>query len=258
MTEPHIAAPPSFRRITPVRAYEGVVAQIEEAILAGRLGPGRRLPSEREMMVQFAVSRATVREALRVLESSGLVRSRPGDPGGGAEVQSSSTKSLSKALTSFAMLGQMGVADLVQFRMVVEGSAVRLAAVLHDQQGLAAMQSALVTMQDAVGLPYEEFSAADVAFHLSVARCSGNQLLSACSEVAVDMVLQLIRDKLRGSADRPALMRETVARHAQYMKAIEAKDGELAERLARQDLLDYYGPYADDEGRARMQVLLNK
>jgi DNA-binding FadR family transcriptional regulator len=247
---------PSFNRITPVRAYEGVVAQIEAAIFDGRLTPGQRLPSEREMMTQFAVSRATVREALRVLESNGLVRSRPGDPNGGAEVQRSSTKNLSKAMTSFARLGRMGVPELVQFRMVVEGSAVRLAAVLHDQAGLGAMQTAYEHMKEAVSGSYEDFSAADVAFHLSVARCSGNQLLTACSEVARDMVLGLIKDKLEASPDRGSLMGETVARHGEYLKAIKSRNGIKAEALARQDLMDYYGAYTDDEGRERMSALL--
>lgn len=71
-----------FQPVQPVRAYQRIVEQIEEALSRGDLVPGQRLPSERELVTQFAVSRSTVREALRVLESNGMVRSRPGDPNG--------------------------------------------------------------------------------------------------------------------------------------------------------------------------------
>ena len=63
-----------------MRLYQRIVEQIEDAIARGELKPGQRLPSERELVVQFGASRSTVREALRVLESNGVVRSRPGDP----------------------------------------------------------------------------------------------------------------------------------------------------------------------------------
>lgn len=245
-----------FNKVTPVRAYEGVVSQVEAAIFEGRLLPGHRLPSERDLMTQFEVSRATVREALRVLESNGLVRSRPGDPNGGAEVQRSSTKTLSKAMMTFARLGQMGIPELVQFRMIVEGSAIRLAAVMHDSAGLDAMVDAYRRMSDREGGDYEEFSRADVDFHHSVARCSGNPLLAACSEVAHDMVLDLIQDKLAAAPDSAAVMKESTARHGEYLKAIKARNGVKAETLARQDLLEYYGPYTDDQGRGAMSALL--
>ncbi len=250
--------PPAFRSITPVRAYEGVVAQIEEAILAGQLRPGHRLPSERALMAQFEVSRGTIREALRVLESNGLVRSRPGDPSGGAEILANSSGRLAKALTTFARLGQVGIVELVEFRMVVEGSAVRLAAELHDQQALDAMEAAYAEMQRAVGVSYEAFSDADVAFHLAVASCSGNSLLTACSEFARSMVLQMTVDHIRGAADSEALMQETLKRHGAYLEAIARRDGRHAEALARADLVDYYGVYVDDADRSRLQLLLVK
>jgi DNA-binding FadR family transcriptional regulator len=249
------AGRPAFTSITPVRAYEGVVSQIEEAIFEGRLVAGDRLPSERDLMVQFGVSRGTVREALRVLESNGLTRSRPGDPGG-ATVLGHSSGRLAKALTTFARLGQVGAAELIEFRMVVEGSAVRLAAELHDESSLAAMESAFNAMKGAVNESYEAFSAADVSFHLAVSACSGNSLLSACSEFSREMVLQLTSENLRASGDPSERMQETLRRHGAYLEAIVAREGRRAEALARQDLFDYYGPELTDHERSRLERLL--
>ncbi len=72
----------AFMPVQKVSAYEGIVEQIEAAIDSGELKPGDRLPGERRLMEDFSVSRATVREALRVLQATGLVESRPGDPRG--------------------------------------------------------------------------------------------------------------------------------------------------------------------------------
>ncbi|MDQ6523108.1 FadR/GntR family transcriptional regulator [Nocardioides sp. LHD-245] len=255
MTSSRDEARPQFTSVTPVRAYESVVAQIEDAVFTGQLVPGDRLPSERDLMAQFGVSRGTVREALRVLESGGLIRSRPGDPGG-ATVQANSSARLAKALTTFVKLGQIGVGELIEFRMVVEGSAVRLAAELHDEAALGAMEEAFARMEEAAGVSYEAFSAADVAFHLAVASCSSNSLFSACSEFARDTVLALTTENLKESGDPSERIQETLRRHGAYLQAIRDRDGRTAEALARQDLVDYYGPHLSPDERARIRLLL--
>src|SRR5581483_9376653 len=74
------------RRITKTRIYEQIVLQLQQEILSGQISPGARLPTERDLAVQFGVSRASIREALSVLQSRGLVESRQG---GGTIVSSS-------------------------------------------------------------------------------------------------------------------------------------------------------------------------
>ena len=71
-----------FEKVRSARAHERIVEQLENRILSGKLTPGERLPSERALMTTFQVSRPTVREALRVAESMGLISIRHGDPGG--------------------------------------------------------------------------------------------------------------------------------------------------------------------------------
>lgn len=262
---PPKSSEPAFRSVVPVRAYEGVVDQIELAVFSGRLAPGDRLPSERDMMAQFAVSRATIREALRVLESRGLVRSRPGDPNGGPEIQSSSSRALTTAVRTFARLGQLNMAELVQFRMVAEGSAIRLAAVLHNENELAAMLHAHEQLVAAVDGSYETFSRADVAFHLAVAHTSGNELLAAFSEIAVELVVGLIRDRLHVSPGNAhvspgneEVRHDTVRRHGRYLDAIRDRDGARAERLARLDLYEYYGPLVNEPDRRRLEIMIEE
>src|SRR3954462_955210 len=108
-----------FRPVQPVRAYQRIVEQIEEALARGDLSPGQRLPSERELVTQFAVSRSTVREALRVLASNGVVRSRPGDPNG-PEILPYSLGALRKQMTRLARVDELSLRELIGFRMIMD------------------------------------------------------------------------------------------------------------------------------------------
>jgi GntR family transcriptional regulator, transcriptional repressor for pyruvate dehydrogenase complex len=248
--EPRRAFTPAKR----VRAYESIVDQIESAILRGELRPGQRLPSERDLTTEFAVSRATVREALRVLESQGLVKSRQGDPTGGAEVQAFSPTALNRSLTTMVHLEQFDLADLVQFRMTIEGSTTFLAAVSHTAEQLVQMKSAHAAAAKAIASGYEAFSAADVEFHRSVAEAAGSGLLRVCNDVACGVVMNLIEVKLKASVDIEDLMHDSCRRHGLVLDLIEQRDGAAAARMALQDMMEHYGPLIPDDRRAPLDA----
>lgn len=250
-----MAERPRFEPVQPVRAYERIVQQIEDAILRGELRPGERLPSERDLVRQFSVSRSSVREALRVLQSNGMVRSRPGDPAG-AEILPFSPATLQKSMTTLARLAELSLAELIQFRMLLDASANLLAARLRTPEQLAEMEAAMEVMRSAVAEDYEEFSRADVAFHDAVARASGNRLLQVCNQVVRSVVLTLIAEKIAHSPDRVELMRTSVGHHAAVLRAVRAGDGVAAARLARQSLYDYYAGYVPAGERKFLRALL--
>ncbi|MFI6322737.1 FadR/GntR family transcriptional regulator [Nonomuraea sp. NPDC050556] len=241
-----------FEPVRTVRAYERIVEQIEEAVERGDLRPGERLPSERELMVQFSVSRSTVREALRVLQARGLVRSRPGDPNG-AEVQPFTPAALHKSMTTLARVDELSIGELVQFRMVLDSAANLLAARLKTPEQLAEMEAAIAAMRASADQGYETFSAADVAFHDAVARASGNKLIEICNDVVRSIVLNLVAGKL---ADAPELMERSVRHHEEVLEAVRQGDGQSAARLARQTMYDYYETYVPEAQRDALRALL--
>ncbi|WP_431906990.1 FadR/GntR family transcriptional regulator [Nonomuraea jabiensis] len=247
---------PRFEPVRAVRAYERVVEQVEEAIESGSLSPGERLPSERELMVQFSVSRSTVREALRVLQARGLVRSRPGDPNG-AEVLPFSPATLHKSMTTLARVEELSLAELVQFRMVLDSSAILLAARLRTDAQFAEMESAVAHMRAAVETGQDTFGEADVAFHDVVARASGNKLIQICTDVVRSIVLKLISEKIADAPDREALMRESIRHHEEVLAAMRAGDGPLAARLSRKAMYDYYAGYLSATERPALSALLD-
>jgi DNA-binding FadR family transcriptional regulator len=242
-----------FEPVAPVRAYERIVAQIEEAVYSGRLKPGERLPGERELMTQFGVGRSTVREALRVLQAAELIRSRPGDPRG-PEVLAASPGALQRSMHRLARAEHVGLAELLQFRMVLDGSSHLLAAQLRTDADLSALDEALAAMAAAGG--YAEFSRADVAFHDAIARASRNPLLVISGEVVRGVVLELIEDKLSHASDRTSLMETWLRHHAEVLEAVRAADGASAARLARQALYDNYAEYVPEDRRVLLTPLL--
>jgi DNA-binding FadR family transcriptional regulator len=245
-----------FEPVATVRAYERVVEQIEEAVFSGQLKPGERLPSERELMTQFSVSRSTVREALRVLQAADMIRSKPGDPRG-PEVLAASPVALHKSMQRLARSEHLGLAELLQFRMALDGSAHLLAARLRTDQNLADLDTALDAMREGLNQGYAEFSRADVAFHEAIARAAGNPLLVVCLEVVRGVVLDQIEGRLAHAQDQPALMRTWLAHHGEVLQAIRDCDGDLASRLARRALYDNYAEYVPLDERALLQPLLD-
>ena len=116
----------SFARVRSTRAHEHIVEQLQRLILSGKLAPGSRLPSERAMMIEFQVSRPTVREALRVAESMGLIAVRHGDPGG-PKVLGTPSVGITRVFDSLLDAGCTSALELLEMRVVLDSSAAALA-----------------------------------------------------------------------------------------------------------------------------------
>ena len=245
-----------FEPVAPVRAYERVVEQIEQAVISGALKPGERLPSERELMTQFGVGRSTIREALRVLQAAEMIRSRPGDPRG-PEVLAASPAALHRSMHRLARADHVGLAELLQFRMILDGSAHLLAAELRTDDDLTGLDAALEAMREGVSHGYAEFSRADVAFHEVIARISRNPLLVVSEEVVRGVVLELIEDKLE-HAQQPDVADARVARRTtpKCSTRSASADGAGAAHLAKQALYDNYADYVPAEQRPLLTPLL--
>ncbi|MEV5963790.1 FadR/GntR family transcriptional regulator [Kribbella sp. NPDC051952] len=251
-----MARGPQFQPVQPVRAYQRIVEQVEDALARGDLAPGQRLPSERELVAQFEVSRSTVREALRVLESNGVVRSRPGDPNG-PELLPFSQSGLRKQMVRLARVDELTLAELIGFRMIMDGAAIQVASRLRTPEQLAEMEETLVAMRAAIDVDFAAFSEADLAFHDVIARISRNSLIQTCNEVVRGVVLSLISDKIAHAPNSRALMQESLQHHAEVVDAIRAGDGHAAARIARQNMYDYYAGYVPDPEQETLRALID-
>jgi DNA-binding FadR family transcriptional regulator len=210
--------------------YLQVAGQLREAILAGRFAPGERLPTERELTAEFGVSRTSVREALRALEAQGFVA--PGPATARTVVGPGLSDALREAVGNLLRLQQIPVADLVEFRVTIETAAVARAARARPPAALAEAAEAHEAMC-APGIAAEAFEAADVRFHVALARASGNEALHLVMLAVRDAIGRYLLDRMRRRRDLPAGLARLCREHAGILDAVRAGDGEAAAARTR-------------------------
>ncbi|PTB17053.1 FadR family transcriptional regulator [Trinickia symbiotica] len=127
---------PVFRRVRTQRSFEAICDQIRQRLARGELKPGDRLPTERELAEQLGVSRSVVREAIRSLESAGIVEARPGLYGGFFIRTGSSSTGLSQTVQDMVSLGQLSIADVTEARIELMSVAIRLACTRATEEEL--------------------------------------------------------------------------------------------------------------------------
>jgi GntR family transcriptional regulator, transcriptional repressor for pyruvate dehydrogenase complex len=201
-------------------AYQLVVERLRRAIHLRQYVPGDRLPSERKLAESLGVSRMTVREALRVLQGEGYVESRRGAAGGPFIVPMTQPADRLRAILGER---QEEFESILDFRIVVEGGAARLAAERRTDADLDRLRAALDDMRSSSGLAM--FRRADSAFHLAIANAAANPMLREAIERA-RAAMFLPMDAL----EQEVPLRHWVNAHNQLLAAIEGHDAGTAER----------------------------
>jgi DNA-binding FadR family transcriptional regulator len=166
-----------------------VVAGLKDKILAGDLPPGTRVPSENELIEEYAVSRTVVREAVTLLRAEGLVETFQGR---GSFVLAVPEPS-SFTVESSAIRSHHDVLAMVDFRLGVESEAAALAALHHDAEADARITAAMDAFTEA---GHEGAVEADFAFHLAVARATGNRFYVDLLGSLGPMMIMLPRTRL--------------------------------------------------------------
>jgi GntR family transcriptional regulator, transcriptional repressor for pyruvate dehydrogenase complex len=225
--------------VATARAWRTVLEHIETELLEGVRRPGDRLPPERELAATLGVGRSSVREALRVLEVMGLIRTGTGSgPTSGAIIVATPRGGMEALLRLQVAAAGFPLDDVVRTRLVLEEAVVgELAAdpgrATHDaHQILDAM--------DAPSLTPAEFLALDAQLHLSLADASGNVVIAAM----MAGLRTSIESYVQAGAARIAHWHDTARRlrgeHRAVIAAIDAGDAARARRLMHDHLTGYY------------------
>ncbi len=226
----------AFKEIVRSPVYLQIAEQLREAILAGTLAPGEELPTERELSDTFAVSRASVREALRSLQAQGLV-AKSGAPGR-AVVAGEVAVPAGEALVNLLRLNQVELRDLVDFRCVLESAALELAASRKDSARLAEAREALAEMSPEMTI--EAFDEADIRFHVALVRASGNEAMHVVMLALRRAVARHLLEALRAEPDPRATLRRLTKEHAGILKAVELGQGGPAGKLVVRHIRGFY------------------
>jgi DNA-binding FadR family transcriptional regulator len=214
-----------FERIQQLRAHEYVAEQIRRHIALRLIQPGEALPAERELAVMFGVGRPTIQHALSILEGAGLVEARRGRSGGTFVSRQDQDSLAVDGLIVRVMRHRKELADLLQYRRLIEPAVARAAAASRRTSDLAAMRKAIRGMTAATNEP--EYMRHDTDFHIALARATGNKVLT---HVIEDIRLQL-NDAMTLLPESDTWHRRISGEHEALLEAIEKGDGDAAERV---------------------------
>ena len=221
-SSPAVAA--IFEPVQPPTTFEQTVERLGTAIRLGLLGPGTRLPPERELAEQLAIARSTLRQAITALVQSGHLSSVRGRSGGTFVTQA-------PPLHGLGPVDIAGWRSICDWRLAVETGCVALAAERADELEDDRMLELADRMDGATG-SYQEYRRADVLFHLGIAECTQvPRVVAAMTEVQGAMT-----DLIANIPHPPAILDEANRQHRGILVAIQRGDQSQAVKLVRDHL----------------------
>jgi GntR family transcriptional repressor for pyruvate dehydrogenase complex len=218
-----------YKAVQSSRLFEQIVKQIEESIQKGVLKAGDQLPAERELALQFGVSRTAVREAVKSLHEKGLVDPCPGR---GTFITSETSDSIRVTFDRMIRSGSReGTLHLVEAREILEPGIAALAATRVTEEGLSELREAVNIMDSAKRDP-DAFIEADLDFHLALAEAAANPLILSLidSIVGVLRAQRLRIFQVEGGPERGQY------HHKRILEAIEHHDPAGAREAMRAHL----------------------
>jgi GntR family transcriptional repressor for pyruvate dehydrogenase complex len=219
-----------FKPVKKTRVYEEIVVKVKHMIEKGRLNSGDQLPSERELAEVFNVSRSSVREALRSLETQGYLESRQGD---GTYIARQPLESLVNPLATVIFTEKDGQIELFEMRRLIEPQLAFLAAERATPEEIVMLGKALELQENAFAQG-ESGTEVDKAFHYILAKAAKNKVLLRIIDNIMDLLAES-RDKYLQVEGRPE---RSLARHREILNAIKSGDKELAARVMQEHLED--------------------
>jgi GntR family transcriptional regulator, transcriptional repressor for pyruvate dehydrogenase complex len=201
-----------------------LIGRIKEMISTGAISPGSKFPPERELAIEFKVNRASVRQALKVLEIMGVLSQHVGD---GTYLSSSAETILNEPLDFLVLLDDLSQHELFETRLMIEPELTARAAERATAEDLSALRNAIFSMERSKTT--RDRLNADLSFHEAVFRASGNRICHLLFKgIHRTLLLSMGRLSDRVSMDQPLMF------HRKIYAAIRARNPEAA-RLAMQE-----------------------
>ena len=226
-----------FNTVTNKKVYEYVIEQIQSMILSGVFQKGDKLPSERELSEKMEVSRTSIREAIRVLETMGVVESRQGE---GTFVCSNINSSFIEPLSMIFMLNNGEPKDILELRKIIELETVRLAAQRGSDEDLEELSNMMSKLK--LSNSESERVLIDKKIHEKIASMSGNYLIESVFFTASTLFERFIknaREEMVSCKDGNKIL---MIQHESIVNAIIERDSNKAYN-AMKDHLNYIDEY---------------
>ncbi|GAA3290244.1 FadR/GntR family transcriptional regulator [Arthrobacter citreus] len=228
----------------PRRSYDLLLENIEADLRSGAISLGDQLPGERTLAETYGISRASVREGIRILDAMGVLRSSSGSgPKSGAIIISEPSAGLSSALRLHMASSRLPVADIVQTRVLLETWAATTAAgrpASDAKAGALARAAALLEAMDAPGIERETFHVLDAQFHVELTSLAGNAVIETMMASLSGAISGYVKNAVDGMQDWTEVMIKLQAQHHGIYEAVAEGRGDDAARLLREHIEWFY------------------
>lgn len=214
-------------KLTQTRLSEQMAGQIETLILGNHLRPGDKLPSERELAIQFGVSRTAVRESIKLLQERGLLESRNGR---GAFVTTPGVGGITSSLNVVYQMQDCTFDHLHEARWCLETFIARLAAERAGAEDIARMEAAVAAMEANLHDP-DRYLPADLEFHVALAQSVHNPLFYVMTRPLVALI-----HSLGAAGFRHGDVAKRFWTHVRLLECIKNRDAAGAEETMRTHL----------------------
>lgn len=212
-----------FQEINVQRPPDIIIRQIQDLIASGKLKPGMRLPSERDLAEKFRVGRGYIREAIKRLEFFGILETRPKK---GTVVASIGVRALEGLISNMLRMDHTDFPALFETRAILEAHSAALAADRATEEDLASISAAHAEFRATVERGARALEE-DHLFHLKVAAAAKNSVLSSLIGLLTPDIIAMNRD--RGEESQPVRV-HTVKEHDEIVDAVRRRDGAAAYR----------------------------
>jgi GntR family transcriptional repressor for pyruvate dehydrogenase complex len=212
-----------FTPIKSTKVYEQVVDQIKQMIIDGTLKKGDKLPTERELSEALQVSRASIREAIKALEVSGLIESKQG---AGNYIRENFDQILLEPLSMMFMLEGSSSKEIVEFREALELQTAVLAAKNITEDELEVIRELVEKIKECDN---EDINAIhDKEIHYNIAKASRNVLIMGMLNVISELIDDVIKDSRKKILSEQANKERLNNQHELIYNALKARDASKA------------------------------
>jgi GntR family transcriptional repressor for pyruvate dehydrogenase complex len=221
-----------FEEVSRGRVSDNVVLQIKKSIIDGIYKPGEKLPSEKELLAMFNISRGSLREAMKSLERLGFVNIKTGVLGG-AYVTDRAIQSFSKTLYDVIQMSKVGLFELLEMREIMEPGMAALAAQRRTDADVRKMEE-LISLRDKSLKADKVPIVVNIDWHQAVAEASKNGMLC----LIIDATAMILNDEFKKISLSLEDHRAILDFHKKVTACIKEKDSEGASRLMRRHVVD--------------------
>ncbi len=232
MSDTDSSAPPASAGRPRRKRTDEIVDAIKRMIVEHGLGPGDRLPQERELLAQFAASKGTVREALKALEVQGLISVRTG-PGGGAFIERMSEGRAMALLSNFLFAKNLSIANIYEMRKVLEPQLATSATPHIDEAGLNRLEAIIRIYDHEPADATERWNQrmAELDFHGVVAEYSDNPILAFTCRFLQRLLKELTVAQDIYVQPEPVLRQSGIRHQRDLIAAMRRRDGATAAQI---------------------------